>query len=143
MIVIYKLFVIGNINIITDIVNCIKPLWLTLETVVIAPPSLEEWENNKVFDHHPIDHKYDRYVLVKNNIMYISATFAKHWTTFFMPGREFDPIGYNVNDTLSIVVSFHQSNINPANLYYDQNLIKGALANEIVPFYHFYCNKND
>jgi hypothetical protein len=115
---------------------------LTLETIVIEPPSLEEWENNKVFMPNPIADKYDRYVLTKNNVMYICGIFGHdHWTTFKKLTRYFDPIVYNLTDDLSLAINFHESNIDPINLYYDKKLFNDKYSNYIVPFYHFHCNR--
>ena len=141
MIVIYKLFVIGELNIITDIVNYIKNLWIVLEMIVIEPPSLEEWESNKVFDPHPIDFQTGRYVLVKNNIMYIELT-ARYGNTgtYLYLADVTDPIIYGLTD-ISLGVNFHKSSINPNKLYYNKKLLNGTYySNQIVTFYYFHCN---
>jgi hypothetical protein len=88
MIVIYKLFIIKQLGIITDIVNYITKLWLTLEMVVIEPPSVEEWERNKSVE-------YQRtYLLDKHNILYIEYEYIGDIGTSIYLGVSYTPINY-------------------------------------------------
>jgi hypothetical protein len=100
MIVIYKLFIIKQLGIITDILNYITKLWLVEETVVIEPPSLEEWKRDKVFHCNPIGDKKNRHILVKHNIMYIECYYFSDCGTHYLKtnikinGHYIDPIIY-------------------------------------------------
>jgi hypothetical protein len=140
MLVIYKLFIIGGLNkwLIEDLVPYIKKVWLMLETVVIEPPSIEEWNRDKVFDPNPIRTKTDRYMLVKNDIMYIEYKGNMYNVgTYEYLQWKLDPIIYVLNNKLSLSVNFHKTLIDPKKLYYKQfnNFTSG-----IVLFYHFHCN---
>jgi hypothetical protein len=145
MIVIYKLFVIGGLNthLINDLIPFLKKLWLSVETIVIAPPNLKEWESKKVFHPYPFNYKTDRYVLVKNDIMYIEffppINQLYNNNTFKMLHCDIDPIVYYL-DYITVSVKFPNATIKPTKLYYNQKIFEGRFVNELVPFYYFHCN---
>jgi hypothetical protein len=139
----YKLFVIGGLNtyLIDDIIPYIKKLWLLVETIVIEPPSLEEWERNQVFYENPVYGKRDRYVLMKHNIMYVEFIHhsASHTGTYRHLTDTVDPIRYCLN-YVTLGVNFHKSVIDINKLYYNTSLFDKHYSDQLVPFYYFHCN---
>jgi hypothetical protein len=135
MIIIYKLFIIKQLGIINDILNYITKLWLVEETVVIEPPSLEEWESKKVLHPNPYEYKRDRYILVKDSIVYIEFYSTND---IICTAIYFDSIIYWLN-SVSVSVNFHKP-IYHNKLYYNKNLFANNCASQIVPFYQFHCN---
>jgi hypothetical protein len=128
-IVIEKLSIISDIDLVDDVKSIIKNVWLKIEYIIILPPTFEEW-------HKLLNNKGEwgcTYVDINGisfNRIFNTGEYLNHYI-----GKIFT--FYKIN-CISLAVMYGSNNIKYENIWYDKKSFdQTGNSNIIVPIYYF------
>lgn len=134
-IVIKKLNIINNINLLDDVLNIIKYYWLDKEYIVILPPSVEEWNTHKKMELNPCGIHYE--YINPDGFKFLRPTLTQQlqlpYMTSFYDDKS-DGIQYNIGNNMVFSPKYNQ--LPEQNIWFNKKLFNSACY-DIVPIYYF------
>lgn len=143
--IINKLLLINDMALIEDVISIIKVTYIICSSITILPPTIEEWNKNKII-HNSLYHVTYSYTNTYG-IKFISIIGSvNNWTwsmcidPIISPISDFYDIIYIINN-IAINVDFEKLNINCKHVWYNKKCFYDDYhSNNIVPVYYFPLN---
>lgn len=139
--IINKLLLIGEIDLIKDILYVFKVTYIMFSAVVILPPTVEEWNKNKIDIYGKSLVSYtDLYGNTFYKMGQCNETWSMRIIPIIEPSNDLRYIDYSIGESVKIYINVKQSNMNCDNLWYDKKGFSDFCCNKIVPIYYFPVN---
>lgn len=141
--IINKLLLIGEINLIKDLLYFFKVTYIMCSAVVILPPTVEEWDKNKIIMHNGMWNTLYSYTNI-DGIRFDSSIGSADWSwsmcidPIISPPSDNYDILYNHYNNAVIYVNPQNLDIDCKNLWYNKKCFYDNFhSNEITPVYYF------
>lgn len=134
--IIDKLLLISKINLVADITNIIKRLFIISSAIMILPPSDKDWKQSVFCGFGPVYTNPNGYKFYRNSIG--KGTECMNIIRGVTLSKEQRMLGVTYDLSYEIMtLRFKESNINCNNIWFDDKLFTYNHSSNIAPLYHF------